>query len=796
MSEAVTSTGNARLVHLRGGGVSVVVDASGPGLPRLLHWGKALADDGGALAGLLATDPPPEQGTSLDAPRAFTLLPTQYEGWSGTPGIEVHTAGTRAAPRLTLAGVEVDGAEWSVSDGAHPGTARPVPDGEHPATGPTAVAGPGATAVHLPTEADPATAATARFNASDPSSALDVEIHLTLDEHGVLRARASVSHRGESTLDLAALRLLLPLPTRASEHLDLTGRWPREFTPQRGPVLDGTHRRAARRGRPGHDTPLVLAVGTPGFAFRTGEVWAVHVAWSGAGEYLVERLPEGAGPAFSAVVGGGELLDAGEVRLEPGESYATPELTFVWSSAGLDGLSSRWHTALRARPGHPRSPRPLTLNTWEAVVFDHDLDRLRTLADRAAEVGAERFVLDDGWFLGRRSDDAGLGDWTVDETVWPGGLGPIVDHVRALGMQFGLWFEPEMVNLDSELARAHPDWLLGPASGPGLPARHQHVLDLANAAVSEYLFGRISALVAEHSIDYLKWDHNRDLLEAVRASREDAPGVRAQTLAYWGLLDRLRAAHPGLEIESCASGGGRIDLGVLERTDRVWASDTIDPVERQSIQRWLGVLLPPELVGSHVGGPLAHTTGRLTELNLRLVTALFGHAGIEWDLTRCTPDELARLRAWAGLYREVRGLLHTGVTVRADLADPSLLLHGVVAPDRSEALFAWVRTTTGAARWPGRVVLPGLDPARCYTVRIRPEVGEARRHQNPDPAWLTAATGSGTGAVGAGTGAGAVGSGSTAVLSGEVLTEVGVTLPTLAATNALVLHLTATPDAS
>ncbi len=743
MSVLVPDDDARGLVHLLGGGVSVVVDASGPGLPRLLHWGKGLADDGGALVGLLATDPAPGPDASLDGPRAFTLLPTQYEGWSGTPGIEVHTAGTRAAPRLTLTRVEVGGTGTAVSDGGRPGT------------GSTAVAAPGAPA-------------TARFTASDPSSALDVVLDLALDSHGMLRAGASATHRGEGTLDLAALRLLLPLPTRACEHLDLTGRWPREFSPQRGPVLDGTHRRATRRGRPGHDTPLLLAVGTPGFAFRTGEVWAAHVAWSGASEYLVERLPEGAGSAGGAVVGGGELLDAGEVRLAPGESYATPELSFVWSDAGLDGLSARWHAALRERPGHPRSPRPLTLNTWEAVVFDHDLERLRELADRAAEVGMERFVLDDGWFLGRRSDDAGLGDWTVDESVWPGGLGPIVDHVRAQGMQFGLWFEPETVNLDSELARTHPDWLLGPAAGPGLPARNQHVLDLANPDVSAYLFGRISALVTEYAIDYVKWDHNRDLLEPVRAAAGDAPAVHAQTLAFWALLDRLRAAHPGLEIESCASGGGRIDLGVLERTDRVWASDTIDPVERQSIQRWLGVLLPPELVGSHVGGPLAHTTGRLTELNLRLVTALFAHAGIEWDLTRCTPEELEQLRAWAGLYREVRGLLHTGMTVRADLPDPSSLLHGVVAPDRSEALFAWVRTTTGAPRWPGRVVLPGLDPARRYTVRIRPEVGEARRHQNPDPLWLS----------------------EDRELSGEVLSAVGVPLPTLAATNALVLHLT------
>lgn len=763
---SLRATDGRGLVHLRGGGVSVAIDASGPGLPRLLHWGAELPD--GALAGLLITDPPPGPAASLDSPRAFTLLPTQAEGWSGTPGIEVHTAGTRAAPRLTLTGVEVepadDGTPAHLRESAH--GAEPADDGASPHLRESAHGGePGGSA-----RPDAVVGQRVRFAARDAAAGLEVSLDVRLDDDGVLRLRARVTHRGDGTLDLTALRLLLPLPVRASEHLDLTGRWAREFSPQRGPVLDGTHRRAARRGRPGHDTPLLLAVGTPGFAFRSGELWAVHVAWSGASEYLVERLPEGAGPAGSAVVGGGELLEAGESRLGPGESYESPELVAVWSGAGLDGASERLHGALRRRAGHPRSPRPLVLNTWEAVIFDHDLERLRSLADRAADVGVERFVLDDGWFLGRRSDDAGLGDWIVDEAVWPGGLGPIVEHVRSLGMQFGLWFEPEMVNLDSDLARAHPDWLLVPAAGPGLAARNQYVLDLANPDVTANLFDRISALVTEYAIDYLKWDHNRDLLEPVRAAAGDTSAVHVQTLAFWALLDRLRAAHPSLEIESCASGGGRVDLGVLERTDRVWASDTIDPVERQSIQRWLGVLLPPELVGSHVGGPLAHTSGRPSELNIRLATALFAHAGIEWDLTACTDAELAQLRAWAGLYREVRGLLHSGTTVRADLTDPSVLLHGIVAPDRSEALFAWVRTETGAPRWPGRVRFPGLDPARRYTVQVRDEVGEARRHQNPDPQWLAQGD----------------------ALSGELLTAVGVPLPTLAAANALLLHLTAT----
>src|SRR5439155_5077600 len=221
------------------------------------------------------------------------------------------------------------------------------------------------------------------------------------------------------------------------------------------PLTFGTWLRETRRGRTGFDTPLVLAAGTPGFSFRSGELWGVHLGWSADSAHWAERLPTGA-----ATIGAAELLAPGELVLQPGESYATPYLYAAWSDRGLDGLSAAFHAYVRARPTHPRSPRPVVLNTWEAVYFDHRLERLSELAEPAAEIGVERFVLDDGWFRHRRDDTAGLGDWYVDETVWPDGLAPLIGHVRALGMRFGLWVEPEMVNPDSDLYRAHPDWIL------------------------------------------------------------------------------------------------------------------------------------------------------------------------------------------------------------------------------------------------------------------------------------------------------------------------------------------------
>ena len=336
-------------------------------------------------------------------------------------------------------------------------------------------------------------------------------------------------------------------------------------------------------------------------------------------------------------------------------------------------------------------------------------------------------------------------------------------------MEFGLWVEPEMVNPDSDLFRAHPDWVLSGAGRPGrLPEawRHQQVLDLANADCYAFIRDRLDALLGDHDIAFLKWDHNRDLIEAGHAGR---PGVHAQTLAVYRLLDELRERHPGVEIESCASGGGRVDLGILHRTDRVWASDTNDALERQPIQRWTQLLVPPELVGSHVGPPRAHTTGRVHSLAFRVATALFGHFGIEWDIASASAAEQEALAEAIAFYRRMRPLLHGGQVVRADHPNPAAYLHGVVAADRAEALFAYVQLTASAFETPGLARLPGLDPGRAYQVEPVAVAGEPETKQAVAPAWLEA------GGV---------------TLGGRALAEVGLPLPVLRPEQALLLHVT------
>ena len=574
-----------------------------------------------------------------------------------------------------------------------------------------------------------------------------------------MRVRHVLTNTAAQPYLVEELSVLVPVPDRVSEQLDCTGRHTHERVPQRREIASGVWLREGRGGRPGFESPTLLVAGTAGFGFRQGEVWAVHVGWSGNARYLLERRPSG-----FTVLGAGELLLPGEVVLLQSDTYATPWVYLVSSRDGLDGLSRQLHTFQRSLPAHPNSPRPVTLNTWEAVYFDHDLGTLESLAERAAAIGAERFVLDDGWFGSRRDPKAGLGDWVVSADAWPRGLHPLVAKVQTLGMQFGIWFEPEMVNPDSELYRHHPDWILSTGGRVPMTQRHQFVLDLSRDDVRDHLLGQLDAVLSEYPIDYVKWDHNRDLVDAGGARAAGAAVVHAHTLGYYSLLDELRRRHPGVEWESCASGGARIDLGVIERVQRFWTSDLTDPLGRQLLQRWTQLLIAPEYLGAHVCAPVNHTTGRTTSLDFRAATAFFLAMGVEWDLTRASAAELDRLGRWIALHKQHRPLLHRGESVRVDLAEPLVLIHGVVAADRSAAIFAYVQLDDLVTA-PPPFLLAGLDPRRRYQVtRVHPDPG--------DGAWRADGL----------------------ELSGQVLHAVGLPAPPRRPMSADIVHLRAYAD--
>ncbi|SDJ11925.1 alpha-galactosidase [Frankineae bacterium MT45] len=657
--------------------------ATPPGsLPRILRLGPV-------VAGLSAIDSLQAVGLDGTAPtvhhasgRSVPLLPEVSGAWLGQPGLRGHRA---------------SGRDWS--------TAFTVTD----------VTGFGFTGSDVTGTETRHTHDILHIEAEDllRGLALSTEIEHVLG--GAVRIRHRLVNRTPSPYFLEGLEVCAPVPDRVGELLDLTGRWGRERSPQRRPIADGVWLREGRSGKTGPESATLLSVGTAGFGFRCGEVWGVHLAWSGNSRHFVERLASGV-----TVLGAGELLLPGEVILAEGESYTTPWVYFTASADGLDGLAAQLHDHLRA--GRPQAVRPVTCNVWEAVYFDHDLGRLRELADRAAEIGIERFVLDDGWFGGRRHDHAGLGDWSVSAEAWPDGLGPIVDHVRGLGLQFGLWFEPEMVNADSDLYRLHPEWVLGVQDRPLPEFRHQLVLDLGRPEVRDYLFDQVHSVLTAYDISYVKWDHNRALGDGASAYRDGAPGVHEQTLGFYELLDRLRAAHPGVQWESCGSGGGRIDLGVLERTERVWTSDMTDALSRQLIQRWTAQLVAPEYLGAHVSASPNHQTGRQLSLDFRASTAFFGDFGVEWDVTRATAAERARLAEWIALYKAHRQLLHTGRMVRVDTVDAARWIYGVHAHDRSEAIFAYAQLDEAVSD-PEPFRVPGLDPNRHYRARqVAPEV--------------------------------------------------------------------------
>src|SRR5579875_582880 len=695
------------LHRIANGGVGVLVDVTGDDAV-IVHWG----------AGPGAVDIDPALLTAavphsmFDEPVRPSLLPQLARGWRGRPAVRGSRAGRDFSPRFAVMAVE-------------------------------------------------AAASRLTLRLADVEAGLEVEAVLEIAPSGLLLVDHLVRNTGDSDYALDRADVALPVPARATESFDTTGRWGREKHPQRRAVQQGTWVRTGRHGRTGHDAPAVVAVGTPAFGWRRGEVWALHLGWSGDHETFVERVGSG-----DTVLGAGELLQAGEVVLAPGGEYRAPTVYAAWSAAGLDGISERLHGWMRARPQHPSTPRPVVLNTWEAVYFDHDLGTLQELADSAAELGVERFVRDDGWFKGRRHDRAGLGDWLVDETVWPEGLTPLIDHVRSRGMQFGLWVEPEMINEDSDLARAHPDWISKPGDRMPIEWRHQQVVDLANPAAWQHILDALDAILTDNAIDYLKWDQNRDQLERGHDGRA---ATHEQTLAAYRLLDELKRRHPGVEIESCSSGGARVDLGILQRTDRIWTSDTNDALERQTIQRWTELLVPPELVGAHVGPTASHSTGRVHDIGCRAITAMVGHFGIEWDVRQASPEDRERLAAAIRVYKAERDLVASGRMVRIDSPDPAVQITGVVAADRSRALFGVATLASSENEVPGPLLLDGLDPDRAYRVELALPLGPHAVGERTGVAWLDAAP----------------------VVPGRVLMSLGLPLPALHPEQALLITLTA-----
>ena len=494
---------------------------------------------------------------------------------------------------------------------------------------------------------------------------------------------------------------VMPGPQLSDTMIDVSGRWCGEFQLNTVKWSPGMRYRENRTGRTGHEHFPGLLVQGRGSTNTQGEVWGFHYGWSGGHRMIAEELPDGRRQI--------QFGHAARMETEPATHFETAPLYATWSRDGLNGCAVAFQRHLRDRIvdwPEPDRPRPVHYNCWEAVYFDHNLDSLKDIAVRAADLGAERFILDDGWFGQRDDDTSSLSDWQVDPRKYPDGLDPLIAHVHSLEMTFGLWFEPEMINPESNLHRAHPDWALG--SEDQTLGRHQKALNMALPEVRDFIYDRMAAILSEHQIDYIKWDHNRVL------PMPDA----AQTRGSYALLDRLRKDFPLVEIESCASGGGRIDFGILSRTQRVWLSDSNDALERLQMQHNAALFLPIAVTGSHVGPRRSHTSGRILDISFRAWVAAQRHLGFEMDPRELTDHEAAVLREVTSWWKANRDWMLKADVLRLDSADPSVIAEQQMARDGSRFVVFAGKASSSAQIAPRPLRLTRLDPDASYRVEL------------------------------------------------------------------------------
>ena len=557
----------------------------------------------------------------------------------------------------------------------------------------------------------------------DVSRAVHVTLTYAMDAAtGILARSAVVENRtaGPIQVDqLAAASICLPFSDDYRLSC-LTGRWGGEFALQTRPIVPGSIVIESRKGVTSHQANPWVAISRAGTEEESGPVWFGALGWSGSWRIHVD---------MDAL--GGVRTTAGynpfdfAYRLKPGESLASPVFHAGYSEGGFGGASRMFHRYQRERilPGAPAQRlRPVLYNSWEATNFAVDEAGQVALAEKAAGIGVERFVVDDGWFGARNGDKAGLGDWVVNRQKFPNGLAPLIRRVNDLGMEFGLWVEPEMVNADSDLYRAHPDWIINFKGRPRSEARNQLVLNLARKDVYEHLLKMLDKLLTDHDIAFLKWDHNRAWSEP--GWPEVAPAEQQRLYVtyvdnLYKLLAELRRRHPKVEIESCASGGGRVDLGIMALTDQVWTSDNTDPFDRLLIQDGFSRAYAPGIMMAWVTDSPNYLNRRVTSLEYRFLSSMQGGLGIGANLNHWKDGDFATAKRLVAEYKTIRKSVQQGNLYR--LVSPqggsarSVTLS--VAQDGKQAvLFAFLHSGGRRDARP-RIQLRGLDPQRMYALR-------------------------------------------------------------------------------
>jgi len=536
------------------------------------------------------------------------------------------------------------------------------------------------------------------------------------DFDAIARSVRLINDGGRPLRLLRALSMGIDFTHGRFDLLHLSGAWARERHVERRPLTTGAAAIESRRGASGHSLNPFIAVMDKGADEHHGEVFGFSLVYSGNFLAHAEIDPYGT----TRVLMGLNPFDF-EWRLEPGESFQTPEAVLVYSSQGIGAMSRTYHRLYRTRlcRGQYRDrERPILVNNWEATYFQFDANRIEAIARTGSKLGLELFVLDDGWF-GRRDDDrSSLGDWRVDRNKLPEGLADLAKRVHAAGLSFGLWFEPEMVSPDSELYRAHPDWCLHVPQRRRTVARHQLVLDYSRQDVRDHIVKALSEILDSCPIGYVKWDMNRNMTEVGSAAlppERQRETAHRYMLGLYEVLERLTSSYPHILFESCSGGGGRFDPGMLHYMPQTWTSDNTDAVERLKIQYGTSIVYPISAMGAHVSAVPNHQVKRTTPLAIRGHVAMSGNFGYELDLAKLSEEEQEIVRRQIVLYKELRPLVQFGDYYR--LRSPFEGNHAAwmfVAEDRTEALVAYFQVLSEPNAPLGKLRLQGLDASRNY----------------------------------------------------------------------------------
>lgn len=561
---------------------------------------------------------------------------------------------------------------------------------------------------------------TLRLRLRDRVTAFAADLYYTVyPDCDVIARRIVYRNGGDARVTLRrAYSFALPLPGQRYDVLSLFGGWARERQIERIPMHHGVVSIDSKRTTSSSTLNPFIGVLSRDATETAGEVWGVSLVYSSSFALKVE----GAADGTTLITGGIQDFDFAW-QLDGGAELATPEAVIAYSPDGLGGMSRAFHDAFRAHLINRRfvhTPRPLLINNWEGTYFHFDNEKLMAIVDAVDGTGIDTFVLDDGWFGKREDDRSGLGDWVVNTQKLAGGLKPVIDHVHAKGMKFGLWFEPEMISEDSDLYRAHPDYAIGAPNRPHCHGRHQLMLDLTRAEVRDYIVNAVNDVLHHNEIDYVKWDYNRNVTESYSAGRtpeQQAEFAHRYALGVYDLCERIVEANPTVFFEGCSGGGARFDPAMLHYFPQIWTSDDSDAEERTMIQYGTSIVYPLSAMSCHVSVCPNHQTGRTTPFATRAVIAHLGATGYELDTTVFTDADRAETAKQVAEYRRCQQLILDGDLYRIDNPfESNFFSEAIVSKDKSTALLVVYRRMGRVNNEAYRVRMAGLDPEKRYYV--------------------------------------------------------------------------------